>query len=449
MPMDPQLPTAPNSWPARLSAYDAEREADDYGPLRGLQRRRFMVRPYLEVSKLAQFAVLAPPQADVSVSKFVQYVVLKLVPSIPTPPQPRNWGFLASDGWIETTPPLNKMVQRVTPFSAYPQPHLQVPYRVSRPLPGDFDAYVEGPVLGRLVQYRMLTPIAPPPPYSRFAGLNRQALLVGGATQVSGFSRLALSNASGTRAGGFVRVVLGRTAGIVLGGIVRMALVGVFNSDFGPIPVFPDLPQGFPIKISPLMDTIVGTVKSLREVRVAQRLFPLWDIEILFEELRDQGAAEVPFAPFLGFHQYRDLCQLWLMMYGRTGVFAFNCPWDNSRTDQLIGTGDGITVSFVAYRTWGIGTTATKAPVGAINDIIDVRIDGALVPPTFYEADRNKLVFFGADGVNRPPSPGSVITMTFTYYYLCRFVEDDQDFEEFSKNRWAVKSMKFRAVTWT
>jgi hypothetical protein len=210
----------------------------------------------------------------------------------------------------------------------------------------------------------------------------------------------------------------------------------------GPIPIFPALPVGYPVRLSIVMDTVVGTTKSLREMRVAQQMYPLWDIEIPFYELRDQTQNEAPYLPFAGYQEYMQLVQLWLMMYGQTGVFGFNCPWDNSRSEQLIGAGDGTTTVFNVYRTWGVGATATTAPVGLINSVMQVNVNGTIISPSAYVVGRDTITF------SSPPGAGFNITMTFSYYYLCRFVEDEQDFEEFSKNRWTVPSLKFRAVLW-
>jgi hypothetical protein len=211
---------------------------------------------------------------------------------------------------------------------------------------------------------------------------------------------------------------------------------------YGAIPVFPALPENYPIKFSPVMDTIIGTTKSLREMRVPLQTYPIWDIEIMFDQLKDQTQNQTPYGPFTGYQQYMDLVQLWLMMYGQTNVFAFTCPWDYSRANQALGTGDGITLGFTAFRTWGSGAQATAAPVGAINNVINVFVNGTAISATTYSVQRNQIVF------NNPPAAGAVLTISFTYYYLCRFVEDEQDYEEFSKNRWAVKSLKFRASTW-
>jgi len=177
-------------------------------------------------------------------------------------------------------------------------------------------------------------------------------------------------------------------------------------------------------------------------MRVALQTYPIWDIEILFEELRDQTQNQSAYSPFLGYQQYQELVQLWLMMYGQTNVFAFDCPWDDSRSNQVIGTGDGDTIAFTAYRTYGTGAQATTAPVGAINQVTAVYLNGTAVSASTYSIQRNQIVFAS------PPAAGVVISLTFSYYYLCRFTEDEQEYEEFSKNRWVVTSLKFRAAPW-
>lgn len=225
---------------------------------------------------------------------------------------------------------------------------------------------------------------------------------------------------------------------------VSFVQTGAFEYSFecGPISIFPTLPVGFPLKLSLVMDTTVGTTKSLREMRVAQQTYPLWDIELVFEELLDQTQNSTPYSPFAGQTEYEQLVQQWLMSYGQTGVFAFEAPWDNSRTDQAIGVGDGVSTDFTVFRTWATGAIATSAPVGVINTVTNVKLNGSTVSSSAYYTTRSVLTFFTA------PPAGAVITMTFSFYYLCRFVADEQDFEEFAKNRWTVPSLKFRAVYW-
>lgn len=284
-----------------------------------------------------------------------------------------------------------------------------------------------------------------------FDGLLREALGGGGGAGVAfgtvvreSLVSAAAAPSSQTEFAGLVREVLVLT-------VPPFGPIPIFPHT-GVVPIFPPLPAGFPIKVSPLMDTTVGTVKSLREMRVPNRVFPLWDIEILFEELRDKTQNQQPYVPFAAYTQYEQLVEYWLMMYGQTNVFAFDCFWDNSRLNQPIGTGDGVASAFTIYRTWSAGAAGTGvkniAPVGAVNTVFEVRLDNVVVDPTLYYTSGNTIFFIDATGAPSPPGVGVVISMTFSFYYLCRFVEDEQDFEEFSLNRWTVRSLKFRAVNW-
>lgn len=237
-------------------------------------------------------------------------------------------------------------------------------------------------------------------------------------------------------------------AGVQVAKFLEYVVLSTQTIEFGPIPVFPVLPQGFPVKLKSKFGTIVGTTKSLREMRAPKNTLPIWEFEIVFEELRDQTQNQTPYAPFAGFTQYMQLVQLWLNMYGQANNFAFDAPWDNSRASQQIGVGDGTTTIFPIYSTWGIAPNSILQPIGVINTITEVRVSGVLIPSAHYFANRNKLYFQDSLGNTYPPGAGFPITMTMTYYYLCKFVEDEQDFEEFGKNRWRVPSLKFESVIW-
>lgn len=247
---------------------------------------------------------------------------------------------------------------------------------------------------------------------------------------------------------GVVRELLTRnTVSVKFDGVVREILASNVPPP-APIPVFPVLPVGFPTKLTPIMDTIVGQVKSLREMRGAQRTFPLWELELLFEELRDQTQNQTAYAPLATYVEYMTLVQTWLAMYGQTNVFAFDAPWDDSRLLQQIGFGDGSNYVFTAYRTWGAGAASLLEPVGMIDAITQIKVGGVVVPPTQYMFIRNKIYFQDSTGKIYPPASGAAITVTFSFYYLCRFVSDSQQFEEFMKNRYTVPSLKFRSVYW-
>jgi len=264
--------------------------------------------------------------------------------------------------------------------------------------------------------------------------------------QLSYFAALSDTNVSSD----YVTAAGAGSAKLKVDGFVRKTLVLFVPglNTFGPVPVFPTLPQGFPIKVSPVTDTIIGTTKSLREMRVAQQTNPIWDIEIVFEELLDATQNQTPYAPFAFDFEYENLVKLWLSMYGTANVFAFLCPWDFSRENQTIGVGDGISYVFPVYYSWGIGAQTTLIPVGQIQSISSVTVGGTPVSGGNYTFNRNKIYFINSFGYISPPASGAEIVITLNYYYLCRFTEDEQDYEEFGKNRWTVSSLKFRASPW-
>src|SRR5712675_191400 len=210
------------------------------------------------------------------------------------------------------------------------------------------------------------------------------------------------------------------------------------------IPFFPDLPWGFPFNRMPNMATIVQTPQSGRETRWGQQIYPQWEFELPFEELRDQTLNQTIYQPFVGFTQFQRLLGLFLLGMGRWGLFYFDDPADNSRAGQRIGTGDGSTKDFLIIRTWGIGAYQLTEPVGGINTgTAKVYLNGVLQVSgyslTGADDAPKTLMFVSA------PANGVVITMDFHFYYLCRFSDDQHNYEEFYKNRWTT-NIKFRSV---
>ena len=273
-------------------------------------------------------------------------------------------------------------------------------------------------------------------------GSNRFILGSGAGVAVDGANRSVLVTGSGVRLAGLVRETLGgQRSPTYISKVVREILVT--SPSLGVYPLFPAIPEGYPINIGIIMDTTIGTTKSLREVRIPQQTYPLWDIEIPLPEMLDQTLNATPYTPFAGYQQFQEALGLFLQMYGQTGVFAFTCPWDYSRSNQAIGTGDGYNKTFTIFRTWSSGTTASAAPIGAVNTMTSVYLNGTAQSPSSYTVNRDSISFVSA------PGSGVAITATFSFYYLCRFVEDEQNFEQFFYNRWTVPGLKFQAVIWS
>lgn len=209
------------------------------------------------------------------------------------------------------------------------------------------------------------------------------------------------------------------------------------------IPVLPNL-HGFSVHKKPTFSTIMRTPPSGREVGRFQAPVPLWEFELTYEVLRDQTQNQIPYANLAGFTEFQQITQVFVALGGQFARFYFNDISDNSRTGQLIGIGNGTNVSFRMLRTWGSGNLAYTEPVGGINQnqTVNVYLNGVLQSPTSYGFDStNKFLVF-----NSAPSNGVIITADFYFYYLCRFIEDKLDLEQFYYSRWSIKSFKFRSV---
>jgi hypothetical protein len=208
-----------------------------------------------------------------------------------------------------------------------------------------------------------------------------------------------------------------------------------------PTPVFPTLPGlTYSIHKRPTWATLISKAVSGREVRSPQQAFPLWEFELVIDFLRDQTQNQVPWRDNAGRHDLTLISQLYFACNGPYAPFYFDDESDNSRRGQVIGTGDGATTNFIASRAWGFGALSVNEPVGGINSLDTVYFNGDETSGVAYSFSGNVISFVS------PPPTATVISIDFSFYYLCRFLEDTQDYEQFMKNLWTLKSLKFRSI---
>lgn len=203
--------------------------------------------------------------------------------------------------------------------------------------------------------------------------------------------------------------------------------------------------HGYPLHKRPTFATLEQITRAGREVGSAQQQIPLWEFETTYEILRDESQNISPISWLSGFSDYSDLLSTFLCSNGQYGFFYFEDLSDNSRLQQGLGTGDAIETDFLFVRTITYGSLTYTEPVGGVNldHSIVVYIDGVAVPQSGnwnISSDNRYLVF------DSPPGSGAVVEASFYYYYLCRFITDSVDFEEFMTGRWANRSLRFRSV---
>jgi hypothetical protein len=196
------------------------------------------------------------------------------------------------------------------------------------------------------------------------------------------------------------------------------------------LPAFPTLAgQTFATK-SPITATNVAEHDSGRTVRTA--LYQgLYEFEVGFEALGSDASCN----PGLGAQSLQAVMGLYLQCGGSYGAFLYVDPNDNAATNQMIATGDGATTQFTFVRSIGAGSNSDFYVTG----VTSVAVNGVVVSNWSLVAPN--LLSFSA-----PPMSGATITASFAYAFVCRFLEDSQDFENFMQNLWAANSVKFRSV---
>ncbi len=198
-----------------------------------------------------------------------------------------------------------------------------------------------------------------------------------------------------------------------------------------PPPIFPQLAgQGWSVHKRPSFATRVAGHVSGREVRSPYYAQALYEFELTFDALATSAGYGG-----VGASSLQTLFGFYLACQGQLGTFVYLDPSDGAVTGQAIATGDGTTKSFTLVRSLG-GVAETVSFVQQVNA---VRVAG-VAQTGFSIAPPNTLTLATA------PASGAAITADFTYGFLCRFLDDQEDFENVMSGLWKVASLKFRSV---
>lgn len=172
---------------------------------------------------------------------------------------------------------------------------------------------------------------------------------------------------------------------------------------------------------TPLWKTIPHPSVDGSEPRYAQWSFPRWRYEIPFEVLRS-GLTGTEFAALAGFYN---------SVSGSALPWAYPDPDDGVATAQSFGTGDGITSTFQLVRSKG----GFAEPTYLITTSPTIYVNGT---PTSITNGTGGTVTFGS-----APAAGAALTWSGTFSWLCRFDDDQIDFEGIMRGFWALPSLKF------
>jgi hypothetical protein len=182
----------------------------------------------------------------------------------------------------------------------------------------------------------------------------------------------------------------------------------------------------FPVKRIPEWSTVKQDALSGKRVRAQNFSYPIWHWEVGFDFLRSAAAYE----------EFQQLADLINAVTGGTGLFLYNEPTDNAATAQQFAIADGSSVSYQLVRSLFSGGLASPEPVFFPNVITDVKVNG--VPTSAYTVSPYGQIVFAT-----PPNAGNILTWDGTFYWGCRFDDDQFAFSNFMLSLWDMKQLKF------
>ena len=186
------------------------------------------------------------------------------------------------------------------------------------------------------------------------------------------------------------------------------------------LPVFPTLPGiAWGITKAPVWQTRVLTASSGVEYRAQDWSYPRWKFSLPVQFLRQFGS----------FTEWATLTGFCNQQAGQFGNFVYDDPTDDTATAQPIGVGTGSQTAFQLVRSLG-GFTE---PILAINAISSVTVGGAATS----DYTLSSTYGYANDTINFNTAPllNATIDVTFTFYFVCRFLADDPAFENFIGGR--------------
>jgi len=207
--------------------------------------------------------------------------------------------------------------------------------------------------------------------------------------------------------------------------------------------VLPSLPGlTWPMRRSPIFNTTKQVNRSGKEVRIANWSTPRYQWLLDFNFIR-QGVGGPVGATWTEFSQLEGFFE---SLKGGWDSFLYTDPDDNNVTGQTIATAvGGSTQNYQLVRTFGGSNTTIYAPNTSLS--YAVRDNGVTkTVGTDYT--------IGTWGGSNPgqiqftyiPTAGHLITADFSYYWPCRFDDDQISFDKVMAYYYELKKLSFTSI---
>jgi uncharacterized protein (TIGR02217 family) len=192
--------------------------------------------------------------------------------------------------------------------------------------------------------------------------------------------------------------------------------------------VYPVLPGlAFTPHRQPIWKTQIQAAMSGKETRIRRWSSPKYQYTLNYEFLRENK----------GFTEFQALFGFFNLHGGSFDTWLFTDPDDHTAVGQQIGVGDGSTKAFQLSRAFGGFVDVVKNP----NVVSHVYVNGVSQPSGWTVDSSTGIVTF-----TTAPANGLPIAADFTFYWRCRFVDDQIDFDKFSDKIWELQQVDFITV---
>lgn len=145
---------------------------------------------------------------------------------------------------------------------------------------------------------------------------------------------------------------------------------------------------------------------------------------------------------------YTELQQLMGFFNNRQGgfeVFLYRDADQNAVLAQGLGVGTGAQTNFQLVAAFGGFTMPILAP----NVVTAVYLDSVVQNPSSYTVNAWDSSTPGVIVFNSAPSNGAVVTADYSYYFPCRFTDDEMSFDLFLDQMYENKKVTFRSIKTT
>jgi len=194
--------------------------------------------------------------------------------------------------------------------------------------------------------------------------------------------------------------------------------------------IFPTLPGlNWGIKKTPVWSTRVQKSINGRELRAQNYSYPIWRFSLSYNFLRSGQS----------FSEMQDIAGFFNARGGSFDSFLYFDFDDATVIDQSFGVTVIGQANYQLVRSFGGFVEPVFSPIGTPI----VKVNGVTQTPiTQYTVSTLGVITL----IPTPIAAGLTLTWSGSYYYRCRFLQDNIDFEQFLQHLWHLKKIEFTSI---